>query len=292
MIYYLLLIASIILSVSKSSLYNAYAKNTKPTISSTFNFNVVAYGSAILIPLVFWLCNRTSITVPTIVCAALYAIIVFSLQTISIAAMKVGTMVTTSICVMYGMMIPALAGPIFWHESFGVLQAVGITLMIISLWLLNAKTENKNEKIPKKWLLLSGLAFLLSGFAGLMEKIHQSTNASDEKGAFVTVACIFLFIISIISKFSIREDKSKNSINKSTLLFAIPAGVVIGFYSTINLTLAGALDAMIYYPVANGGALILTMIISIVVFKEKLDIRKSIGLVLGLLGILCLSIPI
>ena len=70
------------------------------------------------------------------------------------------------------------------------------------------------------------------------------------------------------------------------------SGVVIGFYSTVNLILSGKLDSMLYYPVANGGALIFTVLVSAVVFRERFDKVKMIGVILGLLGIVCLSIPI
>ena len=49
---------------------------------------------------------------------------------------------------------------------------------------------------------------------------------------------------------------------------------------------------MIYYPIANGGAMLLTVLVSAVVFKERYDKRKIVGTALGLLGILLLSLPI
>ena len=70
------------------------------------------------------------------------------------------------------------------------------------------------------------------------------------------------------------------------------SGMIVGFYSIVNLTLAGALDSMIYYPIANGGAMLLTVLVSVIVFKERFDRMRMIGTGLGLLGILCLSMPI
>jgi multidrug transporter EmrE-like cation transporter len=67
---------------------------------------------------------------------------------------------------------------------------------------------------------------------------------------------------------------------------------VIGLYSTVNLTLSGKLDSMIYYPIANGGAMLLTVLVSVIVFKERFDKQKITGTIIGLLGILCLSIPV
>lgn len=293
MIYYLLLLVSILLTTSKSSLYNGYAKKANPSSASTFVFNATAYGTATVVALIIFLLGKDyALSSPTIICALAYAIIVFSLQSISIFAMKEGAMALTSICVMYGMIIPSLAGPIFWKETFGVLQIVGIILMIASLWLLKGKSSDEKTKLTKKWIILAVIAFILSGMAGLMEKIHQSTPAKDEKNTFVLMACLSMFFISVITSIGTQLKKREKLNIGSLSLFATPAGIIIGLYSLVNLTLAGALDSMFYYPVANGGAMVLTVVASLVLFKEPFDTQKLIGTIIGLCGIVCLSLPI
>ena len=291
MIYYLLLIVSIALTVCKSSVYNVYAKRADSSLFSTFTFNAVAYGSAAAIALVSLLASGgVALSAPTVVCALVYAGVVFSLQSVSIVAMRIGAMAQTSICVMYGMIIPALAGPIFWKEHFGIAQAIGIVMMLSSLWLLNDAKGEKAEKSSKRWWALAAVAFALSGSAGLLEKIHQSTSGKDERLEFVFIACLFMLLIST-SATLVARGRTQRKIKPIAALGA-PAGIIIGVYSTVNLTLAGALDSMIYFPVANGGAMLLTVLVSITVFKEAFDRKKLFGIILGLCGIVLLSIPV
>ena len=96
---------------------------------------------------------------------------------------------------------------------------------------------------------------------------------------------------SIVSSLVTRR-KGEQILIKSTLPIAALSGIVIGFYSTVNLTLSGKLDSMIYYPIANGGAMLLTVLVSVIIFKERFDKKRMIGTIIGLLGILCLSIPV
>ena len=291
MIYYFLLAASIVLAVCKSSLYNSYAKKSNPTLGATFRFNAISYGAAALIALIGMLLGAEGISMTTALCAFFYATIVISLQTISITAMRVGAMSTTSICVMYGMIIPSVAGPIFWHEPTGFLQIAGILMMLISLWLIKGKAQDEKSEKTKVWIILAAFAFFFSGMAGVMEKIHQSTAAKDEKMPFVFAACIFMFTFSLIAGAIVRkkeEKREKLSFDPIPLL----SGLVIGFYSSVNLILAGKLNSMIYYPIANGGAMLLTVLVSAIVFKERFDRMRIIGMGLGLLGILCLSMPV
>ena len=290
-IYYFLLAASILLAVCKSAFYNAYAKNNGSNLGATFRFNAISYGVAALIALIGALISKESISAPTVLCALFYGIIVLSLQTVSITAMSVGTMTVTAIFVMYGMIIPSLAGPIFWHEPIGILQIPGIMLMLLSLWFVRGETSIQKCKITKKWLLLALLAFVLSGMAGVMEKIHQSTSGKEERMVFVCMACTFMFAFSLIVGGFLRKNRVGIPKSKKSFL-AIFSGIVIGFYSSVNLILAGKLDSMIYYPIANVGAMILTVLVSFFVFKERFNKAKIVGVALGLFGILLLSLPV
>ncbi len=291
MIYYFLLLISIILAVCKSSLYNSYAKKSAPTVEETFRFNAISYGVAAVIALIGMLASAERLSVTTVICAFFYAAIVISLQTISITAMRDGAMSTTSIYVMYGMIIPSVAGPIFWKEPIGILQIVGILMMIASLWLIKGKVQTEEKGTSKKWILLAIFAFVLSGMAGVMEKIHQSTEGATERLSFVFVACAFMFVFSIVARLIMRKKNGK-TLTKSTVSLASLSGIVLGLYSTVNLILSGKLDSMIYYPIANGGAMLLTVLVSVIVFKERFDKQKITGTIIGLLGILCLSIPV
>ena len=288
MIYYFLLFLSILLAVLKSSVYNAYAKNGKTTLGSTFSFNAACYAAASAISLGVLIFDFSLPSLPTLICAAFYALIVFGLQTVSVIAMKIGSMRTTAIFVMYGMIIPSLAGPMFWHEDFGILSGVGIVLMLASLWLLKDKPTSTDGSASKSGLILSIVAFLLSGMAGVMEKIHQSTDGKEEKASFVFVACVIMLLFSVIGIFTFGKDggKTKRQIPPAGVI----SGLIVGFYSIINLTLAGKLDSMVYYPIANGGAMLLTVLVSALVFGERFDRTKAVGTAIGLCGIILLSI--
>ena len=292
--YYFLLAVSIILSVCKSSVYNEYAKRTTPTLRSIFGFNAASYGTAAAIALIIFLFGEKTLSLPTLICAFFYAAIVFSLQTLSVSAMKDGAMALTSICVMYGMIIPALAGPIFWHEPFGLIQALGILMMMLSLGLISISSGTDKVKISKKWIILAVLCFVFSGMAGVMEKIHQSTDGKAERTAFVTIACLFMLIFSVCARLACgkSDDTASGDVGvKRILTFGAISGAIIGCYSITNLTLAGNLDSMICYPISNGGALLLTVLVSRLFFKEALGLRRIIGVVIGLAGIILLGLP-
>ena len=285
---YLLLLLSIIFAVVKSSVFNKYAKGVKPGLSGIFKFNTVSYAIAFIILL---LCGvRFDVSPFSVIMAFCYAVIVFSLQCCSVAAMSVGSMSLTSLFVLYGMIIPSLAGPIFWSEPFGVSQIVGIVFMLASLWLLSDKEDKLEAK--GKWIILVIACFIFSGSAGLAEKVHQMSEYKDELQPFLLTGFLFMFLLSFTGTSVLAlKNKEKPFINiKPILVYGAATGVILSVYNRINLMLSGRLNSMVYYPVSNGGALLLTVVVSTLIFKEKLTKRQLTGFLIGLAAIIVLSI--
>ena len=195
----------------------------------------------------------------------------------------------TAICVMYGMIIPTFAGPLVWKEEIGWVQGVGVALMLISLWFLKQKARKTDKKASLGWTVAALAAFLLSGAAGVAEKIHQSTDGREEKAAFVCLACLFMLSFSVVATLIARQKREGKT--RPALLLPLCSGVVVGLYSTVNLTLAGNLPSVVYFPIANGGAMLLTVAVSAFFFKERFGARQWLGVMLGLCGIVLLSLP-
>ncbi len=286
---YLLLVLSIFLAVFKSSVYNHYAKGDSPDTNGVFRYNAVCYGIAAVVALIVGI--GSSLSAGTFWVAILYAVVVFSMQALSISAMTIGPMGATSLLLLYGMIIPSVAGPIFWHEPFSIWQGVGVLLVLFSMWLLG-ENNPEDKSANKKWIILALLCFLFSGLAGLSEKIHQSTDGRNERMMFLFIACVFMLAFSLIGMLFVKKTPEKKTNVKSILAHGGISGILVGIYAPINLTLAGSLDSLIYYPVANGGALLLTVIISVLVFREKCTKRRLLGFITGFLSILLLSLPI
>ena len=285
--YYILLVVSIILTVVKSSLYNSYAKFAKPDRHGIFAFNMVCYGAAVIAAMLLGPDGKVSL--PTVICAFFYAATVCALQGLSVYAMKIGPMSASALIALYGMIIPTIAGPIFWNEPFGIMQFAGVSLILISMWLLS-NGEKSEKSVNKKWISVIIVVFFLSGFAGVIEKIHQSTDGRDEKAMFLLIAYFIMFLFSFAGKIISRPKAEKLASLKKTLITGIVSGLIIGVYAFINLTLAGKLNSMVYYPVANGGALILTVIVSATIFREKCSKKNIIGIIIGLTAVMMLSI--
>ena len=57
----------------------------------------------------------------------------------------------------------------------------------------------------------------------------------------------------------------------------------------MNLYLSGAMNPIVFFPIVNGGVILLSGIAAICVFREKLSKQQWIGLAVGFASIMCLG---
>lgn len=67
-------------------------------------------------------------------------------------------------------------------------------------------------------------------------------------------------------------------------------GVGVALNNQINLYLSGVVDSAVFFPIVNGGGLILITAAWVVLFRKRLAVRQWIGLGLGIAAtmLLCL----
>ena len=57
-----------------------------------------------------------------------------------------------------------------------------------------------------------------------------------------------------------------------------------------NLKLSGLLPSQLFFPVVNGSAIILSSVMSVLLFKEKLTKRQVVGLLGGIISLVAICL--
>ena len=287
MINYLLLGCSVVLAVVKSALVKKYSSHTPDKNSPIFFFNLVAYGLAAAIQLAVY--RFPSFSLWTVLPAAGYALSCCLMQLFLMKSMSVGSMALSSLFCMYGMLIPTVAGPLFFGEAFSLWKGFGIVLMILAIF-FSSDVGKGEQAAPKKWFIFALLTLLFSGMVGIFEKVHQTGPDKADIHAFLTWAFILIAMLNAIPLPTVRKGEADPPPLKKGLLIPVLTGLVVVFYSRINLVLAGALDTTVYYPVSSGGAVLLTLTVSVLIFREPLKRSHILCFIFGTAAILLLGI--
>ena len=160
-----------------------------------------------------------------------------------------------------------------------VILAVGIFLMVE-----NKQTDQTSES--KVWMIYAVLSAVFAALTSILAKIGIFGVESNLGTAIRTGVVLVMAWIIVLSKGKQKEIKH---IDKKELLFITLSGVA-----------TGASWLCYYYAIQNGVvsvvvpidklSILVTVIFSYFVFKEKLSIKAFIGLCLMILGTLLMAI--
>jgi len=278
------------------SIAKKYYTDKEPTgLSGGFVFNAVACLTAAVILLCWGGFGASSVF--TIVLGVAFGAVTALQGITNIAALQVGPMSYTSVIISFSTLISSLSGVMFFDESLGWAQIMGMVLMLAS-FVLAAKSDVDEKKANLKWLFLCLIAFVATGGIGVMQKVHQSSEYRDELNAFLIIAFVSsavlcAFFAALMKRRESRFAEEKNGKRQVWLLLGImiASGACVAVNNKFNLYLSGVMDSAVFFPIVNGGGLVLTTLAAVLLFKEKLSTKQWIGVVLGIASVVFLCNP-
>lgn len=180
--------------------------------------------------------------------------------------------------------IPVLFAFFWAKEELNISFMIGLILSLFSIILISVKS---NLEVPKKYYLLPLIVFLGSGIIDTSLKLLESAYSNKIQLATLSYS-IFLgaaFAGCIIYMFINRFNFSKISWHN------IKAGIILGVpnYFSIWFLLAAiqafSLKSALVFGINNVGIVLLSSLLSLVIFKEHLSAKNKLGLVLAAISI-------
>lgn len=293
----IILILSLAAALGGSIAKKYFTDHTPEGLSGGFVFNAVGCLTAAVVLLCWGGFGMSSVF--TIVLGVAFGAVTTLQGITNIAALQVGPMSYTSVIISFSTLISALSGVMFFDESLGWTQIVGIVLMLAS-FLLAAKNDGDEKKANFKWLFLCLIAFVATGGIGIMQKVHQNSVYKDELNAFLIVAFVSSALLCAIfaawmeqreGRFADKKEKNNKKQNWFLLGIMISSGACVATNNKFNLYLSGLMDSAVFFPIVNGGGLVLTTLAAVLLFKEKLSTKQWIGVVLGIASVVFLCNP-
>ncbi len=169
-----------------------------------------------------------------------------------------------------------------------------IVMLVLSIALIGSGTiimavgNPSKKKGNHKWLFYAIMSAVSSSFVSLFVKIGLKGMPSD-LGTFIRTIIVLIFSLAIV--LSKKKYKGIGSINGKSWLFLTLSGVMTGVawlaeYYALNM------DGVSPVAVSSIGKLsiLITMLFSFVFLKEKLTLRKGLGLSLLAVGVVLVTV--
>ncbi len=214
-----------------------------------------------------------------VACGIMYAIS----KTVILKGYEKTSVAFMTLCHASGMILPCIIGHFFWNEQLGILSVIGIVLAVFSIVLLKDKKSEKKDF--DFWGIIIGITvFLISGGVMIAQKLMGRCFENQSVSAFNFYSFIVAFLIL---SFFVRPKSVEKKSLKPIILCAAGSAVSLSIISLVMTNLASNVPSVVLFPLFNGVGIIAVCIGSIFAFKEKLNAKKIIGLIVGVLG-LCL----
>ena len=274
MLYYsLVIIATVMFAVQflfNQKFQQSYGSDTKATL--VFSLYKSAVASIIMLIISGFKITITPFSVLLAFISSVSGIMMlyFSLKAFSIANLSVYSVFS----MLGGMILPFLLGVCFYDEKLSVLKIVCCVLIVLAVLLNIQKGEN-----GKKALLYYMAVFVLNGMAGVISKIHQSSQyeITDSTGftLLINLIAVVICVVWLLAKYKkIPIVKGKN------ILYSSGYGVLNGVGNLFLLIALSNLPASVQYPLVTGGVMVFSTVIS-VLQKEKLTKKDYIATVVS-----------
>lgn len=306
--YTLLLAVTLSANTVATVLRGVYSKKYSTAASGYHIMNIFVSVISALVPAVLGGFSF-EVSLFTAVLAIIFGFVTSIQCILYMKALSIGPVSLTTLLVSMSTVITSLSG-IFFGERPTAFQIAGIALMAVC-FVLSVKKDNSGRKTTVRWMIYSVLSFVLSGAIGILQKAHQASPYSGELYQFLIIAFGVSAMYSIVSlPFTVKKDgdgaflttgeqnavldgaRKYSTLSYSFMLGGMIAaiGVCIAFNNVINLFLVGVMPSAVFFPVVNVGGLLLSILASLALFREKLSKKQWLGLAAGVLAIAALAL--
>lgn len=171
--------------------------------------------------------------------------------------------------------ITIILAAIILGESITLVKGVAIVLIAVGTFLMIEKKKSTNSENKSSWLLFAFGSALFAALTAILGKIGISGVESNLGTAIRTfVVLIMSWIMVLVTG---KKDKVKE-VPKNELIFICLSGIATGaswlcYYRALQDGLAS-----VVVPVDKLSILV-TILLSYIVFHEKLSVKSAIGLV-------------
>ena len=285
---YLLMAFSVILASLNSIILRKFKNRTFTTPGDSFFFNGGMSAVWAIIMLTWFLAAGTRTVSPTaMIFGAVYGAILCLFLYFKNQSIATGPVSLTSLIGNCAFITATWFGVLYADESVSIFQLIGMGLILLSLFLcINPKKSN--EKLSRKWFLYCIGFFLAGSLIGMFQKVFGKSDAVNEvNGMMLTasvVSCALFFLMGIL--LNRAGSHPMPSIKRPALLYILLAGITGCVYIRLNMSLSALIPSAIFFPVANGGIVIITTVAGTFLFGERLNKIQLFGIWVGLIAII------
>ena len=269
--------------------WKIFLKNGERNITDTLIYNAVS--SAIIAVITFLISGIKTPSRETVIIAVIFGIDNIIMQLVYARAIATGPLSYTVLFSSCSMLMATFSGALFWNEGISIIQIIGICLLVFAFFMAVRSRTEGSVKITKKWLFFAFATFFFNGLIGVLQKLHQIIMPGLEINECIIIAFLTSSLLSgLLAVFNTKLNA------KSTIKPRSNVPVLIVIYSVLCVAtnkvmfyLINVIDSAVLFPTVNGMLVIMSSVIALMFFKERLSKVQAAGLLIGLISLILIG---
>ena len=176
---------------------------------------------------------------------------------------------------------------IFLGEPISLWSGIGLVGIAVGTFMMIEKKDVVNKQEGKGWFIYAILAAVFASLTSIIGKIGIEGIESNLGTAIRTAVVLVMAWVVVFTK---GKQKQVKNVSKKELLFILLSGLATGgswlcYYKALHDGLAS-----VVVPI-DKLSIIVSILFSYIVFKEKLSKKAFFGLCINVLGTLAMVVP-
>ena len=207
-----------------------------------------------------------------------------------ISALKYGPASLTSLFITLSLIFVTIWGFIFWNAELTVVVSIGLVLVVISIVFCLSGDRKDEKKVSVKWLFFVLLACLGNAGCCIIQRTQQTVFEGKHGEMLMTFASLISLAV-FFAVFAVKGRREAKTVFKRSWYLPVSAGLCNVLNNLCVILLATSeLSPSLIYPTIGVGGLVVVILFSLFAFKEKLKWTQWLGIAIGGIATILLSL--
>ena len=280
----LLIFFSVCTNITEGVIVKLQGKNAKNSNAYIFN-GIIALASMLFFVITdkggFYFPKEILLyAIPSAICYCIALVFTY-------LALANGSFAMSMMILSYSIVFPIIYGIVFLQEKTSYFTYLGFAIIAISLFLTRGDTKSENSQFSFKWLFFIVVSALGNGFFAIIKKMQQVRFEEKCNNEFMIIS--LGITAGSLMIYGIIKDR-KISISLKSSLCALLAGLTNGVTNMLTLVINTMVAISLSSPLNTGIKIVLSFLISVVIYNEKYLKRQYVGVALGTVALILLNL--
>ena len=207
-------------------------------------------------------------------------------------AVKKSAYMMLDIFLTMGVLLPMVGSSLWFGEQVKLTQWIGFGILLVAVFIMCSYNNTIKAKLTLSSLILLLIAGISNGMADFSQKIFIKLIPDGNIAAFNFYTQLVATIALVITWFAVPKEPDTVKKIEFKKIFGFLTVMAISLFtaSYFKTLAANELDAALVYPLNQGSSLIISALMAALFFKEKINLKAVIGIILAFIGLLTINV--